>query len=370
MSSGRTNLRKGGMTKFGHTPKDVPVVGLEHLDSDEIWLRKWETNPAENTFCKAFRKGQILFGRRRAYQKKLSLAPCDGICSGDITVIAAKGTKIVPELLPFLLRTDKFFDYAIQGSAGSLSPRVKWAHLAAYEFDLPPIQKQRQLADLLWAANDLKEAYRKAIAATDEMLKAKFREMFGDDRIGGVTNNARRISAVATIVLGSTPKSDVSAYWNGGCKWVTPAELGDSTIELLETERHISKEGASSANLELLPVDTVLLSTRAPIGKTAIVKKPMYCNQGFKAFVCSDSINPYYLLYVLRLNKEYLQEIGTGSTFRELSKRTVENLMIPVPEKDKQDDFVKVLHISEATKASLKKSIADLDQVMKGLINE
>lgn len=159
--------------------KDVPIVGLEHLDPDEIWLKRWEVNPDENTFTKAFRKGQLLLGRRRVYQKKLSVAPCDGICSGDITVIAAKGDKILPELLPFYLRSERFFDYAMQGSAGSLSPRVKWAHLADYEFDLPPIEKQRELAELLWAANDLKESYKKLIVAADEMLKAKFREMFG-----------------------------------------------------------------------------------------------------------------------------------------------------------------------------------------------
>ena len=111
--------------------KDVPVVGLEHLEPDEIWLRQWNVNPDENTFTKGFKKGQLLFGRRRAYQKKMSLAPCDGICSGDITVIAARPEKIVPELLPFYLRTDGFFDFAMRGSGGSLSPRVKWSHISA-----------------------------------------------------------------------------------------------------------------------------------------------------------------------------------------------------------------------------------------------
>ena len=156
--------------------KDVPVVGLEHLEPDEIWLRQWNVNPDENTFTKGFKKGQLLFGRRRAYQKKMSLAPCDGICSGDITVIAARSEKIVPDLLPFYLRTDAFFDFAMRGSGGSLSPRVKWSHISDYEFDLPPMDEQKKLAELLWAANDLKESYKKAITATDEMLKAKFRE--------------------------------------------------------------------------------------------------------------------------------------------------------------------------------------------------
>ena len=86
----------------------------------------------------------------------MSVASSDGKCSGAITGIAAKPEKILPDLLPFYLRTDAFFDFAVRGSGGSLSPRVKWSHISAYEFDLPPMEEQKKLAELLWAANDLK----------------------------------------------------------------------------------------------------------------------------------------------------------------------------------------------------------------------
>ena len=107
------------------------------------------------------------------------MAPCDGICSGDITVIESTG-GILPELLPFVIQNDRFFDYAMQGSAGSLSPRVKWDHLKDYEFSLPPLAEQKALADKLWAAYRLKESYKKLLAATEEMVKSQFIEMFGD----------------------------------------------------------------------------------------------------------------------------------------------------------------------------------------------
>lgn len=102
------------------------------------------------------------------------VAPFDGICSSDITVIEAVPNKISPELLPFIIQNERFFNYAIKGSAGSLSPRVKWEYLKEYEFDLPPIEEQERLAELLWAAYDLKESYKKLIAAIDEMVKAEF----------------------------------------------------------------------------------------------------------------------------------------------------------------------------------------------------
>lgn len=155
----------------------VPIVGLEHLIPQEIKFSGYDVD-TENTFTKTFKKGQILFGRRRAYLKKAAIADFDGICSGDITVIEAIPGKVDPLLLPFIIQNDKFFDYAVSRSAGGLSPRVKWEHLKDYEFDLPPIEEQRILADKLWAAYRLKESYKKLLTATQEMVKSQFIEMY------------------------------------------------------------------------------------------------------------------------------------------------------------------------------------------------
>lgn len=159
--------------KWTKSKQDVPIVGLEHLIPDEIRFDAYDIN-TDNTFSKRFVKGQVLFGRRRAYQRKAAIAEFDGICSGDITVIEAIEGKIVSELLPFIIQTPVFFDYANRGSAGSLSPRVKWEHLVDYEFELPSLEEQKVLADKLWAAYRLKEAYKKLLVATDEMVKSQF----------------------------------------------------------------------------------------------------------------------------------------------------------------------------------------------------
>ena len=151
----------------------LPVVGLEHLVPGEICLTQW-SDDSDNTFTNRFRKGQVLFGRRRAYLKKAVVAPFDGICSGDITVIAAKPDVLDPELLPFIIQNDALFDYAVGHSAGSLSPRVKWGHLKNYEFQLPDMEKQRGLARLLWAAEDAKRAYQKLIQRSEELVKSQF----------------------------------------------------------------------------------------------------------------------------------------------------------------------------------------------------
>lgn len=160
--------------KEKYNGNDTPaVVGLEHIDPGEIRLKNW-SNDTDTTFTKAFHKGQVLFGRRRAYLKKAAVAPIDGICSGDITVISAKPGKILPELLPFIIQNDDFFDYAVGKSAGSLSPRVKWSHLKEYTFNLPEMNQQKQLAKLLWNFVDAKEAYEDLIHQTDELVKSQF----------------------------------------------------------------------------------------------------------------------------------------------------------------------------------------------------
>ena len=158
-----------------------PIVGLEHLVPEEVTLTAWDEG-SDNTFTKMFRKGNVLFGRRRAYLKKAAVAPFDGICSGDITVIEAIPDRILPMLLPFIIQNDELFDFAVGKSAGSLSPRVKWEHLKNYEFELPDMDKQRELAELLWAMDATKKSYQKLIAATDELVKSQFMEQFGDPK--------------------------------------------------------------------------------------------------------------------------------------------------------------------------------------------
>ena len=148
-----------------------------------------------------------------------------------------------------------------------------------------------------------------------------------------------KINKYAQIILGTTPNSKEASYWDGNIKWITPAEMTEESYYIHDTERHITEEGVKSASLTLLPYRSVLFSTRAPIGKVGLVGSPMYCNQGFKNFICGDKLNPVYLYYSLIYKREYLTSLGTGTTFKELSKKTVEGLDIAVPPIHLQDKF-------------------------------
>ena len=124
-------------------------IGLDHLDPGELRVRRWGSLADGVTFTNVFRPGQVLFGKRRAYQRKVAVADFSGVCSGDIYVLEPKGKALLPELLPFICQTEAFFEHAVGTSAGSLSPRTNWESLASFEFTLPPFEEQRRLGSAL-----------------------------------------------------------------------------------------------------------------------------------------------------------------------------------------------------------------------------
>lgn len=167
----------------------------------------------------------------------------------------------------------------------------------------------------------------------------------------------KKLGEVAEIIGGSTPKTNIKEYWDGDYFWITPAELkGDRFIK--STSRTITDLAVENTNLSLLPKGTVLLSSRAPIGKVAIADVPMYCNQGFKNIICGEKLNNNYVYWLLYGKTEYLNSLGVGATFKEISKKIVENIPIPLPSLSTQQSIVSELD-------SLSKIIADCKETLK-----
>lgn len=353
----------------------IYYVGGDHIDSNELMVRQRgiiKGSTIGPMFYCGFKAGDILFVTRNPHLRKCAVVDFDGICSEKTFVLATKdSSKLLQEYLALIMQSDEFWAYCDENKSGGVNFFLNWSTLAEYEFALPSIEEQKVLADKLWAAYKVKESYRQLLSTTDEMLKVKFQEMFGDP----FTNSKKwkeygPFSKYTEIILGTTPKSSEPSFWDGNVLWITPAEMNDEVVLYEDTIRHITLEGAKSAHLSILPKGTVLFSTRAPIGKVGIVGKEMYCNQGFKNFHCGELLNEYYLYYSLLQNREYLQSLGTGSTFKELSKSTIEKLCIAVPPIEQQLDFERVFTQAEATKASLRASIEAIDKVIRSLINQ
>lgn len=336
-----------------------PIVGLEHLIPEEITLTTWDEG-AENTFTKMFRKGDVLFGRRRAYLKKAAVAPFDGICSGDITVIEADPDKILPELLPFIIQNDDLFDFAVGKSAGSLSPRVKWEHLKNYELELPDMDKQKELAELLWAIDDTKKSYQKLIAATDELVKSQFIEMFGYKN-----DDMKTIDDVANICRGASPRP-IAKYVTddeNGINWIKIGDVAEEDIYITHTAEKITEDGAKKSRA-VEPGDFIL-SNSMSFGRPYIVGIQGCVHDGWLIISdYQDYLDPLFFYYELRSDLVQRQFDGSanGSCVKNLNSDLVKKVKIHIPSMDKQKEFIEFAEQSDKSKLLLQNKYEKINQ--------
>lgn len=349
-----------------------PIVGLEHLVPEEITLTSWNEG-AENTFTKMFRKGNVLFGRRRAYLRKAAVAPFDGICSGDITVIEAKPDRILPELFPFIIQNNDLFEFAVEKSAGSLSPRVKWEHLKNYEFELPDLDRQRELAELLWTMDATKKSYQKLIAETDELVKSQFMEQFGEKDYP-----LRSIGEMSDVVTkGTTPTTLGFEFVSAGVNFVKVENI-TATGQILRPDlMHITQECHEKLSRSQLSEGDILFSIAGAIGRTAIVPVdilPANTNQALaiirlkkdagilKAYLLAALSSPY-------VEKQYNDQ-KKGIAQINLTLKNIYDLMIPIPSQGQQEKFSAFVRQSDKSKFELEQALSELIGTYKQIIAE
>ena len=174
-----------------------------------------------------------------------------------------------------------------------------------------------------------------------------------------------KLGDVCEIVNGATPRTEVPEYWGGDIKWVTPAELRNEINTVFDTAKHLTKAGFESASLRMMPAGTILLTTRAPIGKLALAGDEMCCNQGFKCLICPETVNNEWLCRLLKHRVPELQAMGTGATFKELSKRAISDYKICVPSMEAQIDIVKKLTKLDEVLANCRALLSALDDLVK-----
>ena len=174
-----------------------------------------------------------------------------------------------------------------------------------------------------------------------------------------------KLGDICEIVSGSTPKTSIEEYWDGDIKWITPAEINDNTYIVTDSVRKLTKLGVQKTGLSPFPEGTVILSSRAPIGKVAIAGCEMYCNQGFKNLICSDKILNKYLYWFLKGNTAFLNSLGRGATFREISKSIVSEIEINVPDIAHQQKAVDTLEKVSIAIFLRKQEMSALDDLIK-----
>lgn len=347
-----------------------PIVGLEHLAPDEITLSAWDEDK-DNTFTKLFCEGDVLFGRRRAYLKKAAVAPFDGICSGDITVIEAIPGKILPELLPFVIQNDVLFDFAVGKSAGSLSPRVKWEHLKNYQFELPGLDKQRELAKVLWAMDTTKKSYQKLLLKTDELVKAQFIEMFGDMNVSS-KYHVVELGKISEMLSGGTPSSKHPEYFGGDIPFVSTPSLGPNYINASAAQNWLTESGIQNSSTHKIPAYSLMFGNRVGVGKSSINTCEMCTNQDILSFIKIDP-ERYDLLFVKKVLEQYMpfyESQKRGATIKGIPSDLVKASKIPQVSIEIQKKYVDFVKQSDKSKLELEQALTELTATYKKIISE
>lgn len=349
-------------------------VGLEHLDAEDIHIRRKGTpDDVSGGKLKCY-PGDVIFGKRRAYQRKAAIVDFEGICSAHAFVFRANPEVIDPKLFPFFLHSDQFMHRMVDISVGGLSPTINWGDLKYQEFLLPPKDQQAQLAELLWAMDEVIEREREVLERLDVNKRAFEKanlQKFRRDKEIPFGYKVYKLEEIAEITGGSTPSRDNPKFWNGTIPWLTPTDVTNhNRIELAVTKEQITEAGLKNISNRIYPPGAILFCSRATIGYAVINEVPMSTNQGFSNFIVSEKVRNYYLYFLLKHLTPELTRLAGGSTFLEISKSSIRKFKVLIPNNDTQQKVEKILVDFESNRLNLESKISSSQSLLKSLINQ
>jgi len=387
------------MVKFGDVVNDVKeseknpldsglerYIGLEHIEAENLHLKEWgDLTTDEVSFTKRFRKGQVLFGKRRAYQRKVALAEFDGICSSDILTFEPKDEELLPELLPFIVQSDAFFNHALGTSSGSLSPRTRWSQLRDFEFPLPSIGVQRQLSGILEATTlswRLAESVLQNLVTLKSSLQAEVfsgklsHGMSGVNTELGVLPSTWRVAAlgsVTTRICVGLAMSVTKHYRQTGVPMlrnqnIRPMKLDDGEILFLDPSF-----ADSVPNKRLVAGDVITTRTGANMGQTCLVPKKYEGAHTFTTLITSCDptvLLPEFLVHYMNsaVGFREMERLSTSGGKNNLNVTSFQDYRVPIPPVSDQRNVIRVLESTEAAIAKANSKVQDARRLHFALV--
>lgn len=365
------------------TEKKKPVeedrftyLGLEHLDSGSLKVTRFGSDVAPIGEKLVMRKGDVLFGKRRAYQKKVAIAPFDGIFSAHGMVLRPNVDVIDPDFFPLFISSDYFLDAAIKISVGSLSPTINWRDLKVLEFELPDLETQRKLAAVLWSINDTMESYKKLISATDELVKSQFIEMFGDFKTNPKGLDITTIDQLFSV--GSSKRVFQKDWKSEGVPFYRAREIVKLSEQgYVDNELFITEEMyADYAEKYGVPQpDDIMVTGVGTLGICYLVKpgdRFYYKDGNTLCFHSLGRINSRFVLecYKMPFIRDQINANAGGSTVGTYTIETACKTKIFNPPAEDQMRFISFVEQSDKSKFELEQALAELTATYKRIIAE
>ena len=355
----------------------LTYIGLEHLDSGSLYVNRYGSAVPIKGEKLVMHKGDVLFGKRNAYLRRAAIAPHDGIFSAHGMVFRPKEKFVDKDFFPLFIASDYFFDAAIKISVGSLSPTVNWKDLREIEFTIPDLETQRKLADVLWAMNDTMEAYKKLLATTDDMVKARFVEMFGDPEFNTKAWPIHLLEKLCNVrsskrIYQNEQSSVGVPFWRVS-DLINKIDTGISDSNLFIPEDKFMQ--LKEAGLVPIPGD-ILVTSRGTLGRCYIIKNNdrFYFQDGMISWLSdyNKCITPLYLQYLFMMPgfRKQINCIQVGTTVAYLSLVMLKKLQIMVPSKESQDGFSAFVIQIDKSKSELQKALTELTALYKRILQD
>ena len=365
------------------TEKKKPVeedrftyLGLEHLDSGTLKVTRFGSEVAPIGEKLVMHKGDVLFGKRRAYQKKVAIAPFDGIFSAHGMVLRPKEDIIDKDFFPLFISSDYFLDAAIKISVGSLSPTINWRDLKELEFELPDMDTQRKLAEVLWSINDMMEAYKRLISATDELVKSQFIERFGDFKSNPKGLEITTIDQLFSV--GSSKRVFQKDWKSSGVPFYRAREIVKLSEQgLVDNELFITEEMYQeyAARYGVPQPGDIMVTGVGTLGICYLVqpKDRFYYKDGNT--LCFHSLGRIDSRFVVECYKmpfirEQIKANAGGSTVGTYTIETACKTRIFNPPIEEQQEFVAFVRQSDKSKFELEQALSELAATYKRIIAE
>lgn len=363
LKPGWRRVKFGDVVRLSKTKSKDPLadgieryVGLEHLEPGDLRIRRWGNVADGVTFTSVFQPGQVLFGKRRAYQRKVAVADFSGVCSGDIYVLETKDARVLlPELLPFICQTDAFFDHAVGTSAGSLSPRTNWTSLADFEFALPTVDEQLRAVAALTAFDECFESCKSLQAYGNALLQSlldRMWNMFPHQKIGALIEDGLIAPPQDGNHGEKHPKA--SDYVPEGVPFVMASDLKGGEVDFANCSK-IPEVLARTLRIGFAKAGDILLSHKGTVGEVARLGElatdfVMLTPQVTYYRVADQSrLAPDWLYFSFKTPgfKRLLEQYGKQSTRAYVGITTQRELSIPVAETQDQSQIISELLAAE-----------------------
>lgn len=333
-------------------------VAMEHLEPGSLHVRSWGNVADGTTFTRRCRPGQVLFGKRRAYQRKVAVAEFEAVVSGDIYVLAPKNALLLPELLPFLCLSERFFQHAVGTSAGSLSPRTNWSSLASFEFDLPPLDQQRRIAEILWAVDDLLRKWQVADEATVQVHLNRLAATFEKPNSSWPLRPLGEVARVERGMFSHRPRN-LPEFYGGEHPFVQTGDVHGADRILKRFEYSLTDLGTTYS--KSFPAGTIFVTIAAVIGATAISDREVFVTDSVVGVVPSEDMDTDYLELFLRHKRHYLDtQAATQTAQKNINLQVLRPLAVPCPPLPEQKriaaDLLAPFYASRAVQSHISKT--------------